>query len=168
MPYGPLERPRRSSGTAEFVLPANQQNWSRLGFASVNIYSQVGLFTLVGLDSKNGILIVEFANKLQEQGRDKLHAIVEACGTRLRPILMTSVATVSGHFLLMSVTGPDAEARNSIGRVLVPGMVIGTFFTLFVVPAIYLFLAKNHSKDRERRGEAPPETEERKLQPALA
>jgi multidrug efflux pump len=138
-----------------------------LGFTSINIYSQVGLITLVGLVSKNGILIVEFANKLQEQGRDKLHAIVEACGTRLRPILMTSVATVSGHFLLMFVTGPGAGARNSIGRVLVPGMVIGTFFTLFVVPAIYLFLAKNHSKDRERRGEAP-DKEERKLQPALA
>jgi multidrug efflux pump len=139
-----------------------------LGFASVNIYSQVGLITLVGLVSKNGILIVEFANKLQEQGRDKLHAIIEACGTRLRPILMTSIATISGHFLLMFVTGPGAGARNSIGRVLVPGMFIGTFFTLFVVPAIYLFLAKNHSKDRERRGEAPPESEERKLQPALA
>ena len=138
-----------------------------LGFTSINIYSQVGLITLVGLVSKNGILIVEFANKLQEQGRDKLHAIVEACGTRLRPILMTSVATVSGHFLLMFVTGPGAGARNSIGRVLVPGMVIGTFFTLFVVPAIYLLLAKNHSKDRERRGEAP-DKEERKLQPALA
>jgi multidrug efflux pump len=122
---------------------------------------------LVGLVSKNGILIVEFANKLQEQGRDKLHAIVEACGARLRPILMTSVATVSGHFLLMFVTGPGAGARNSIGRVLVPGMIIGTFFTLFVVPSIYLFLAKNHSKDRERRGETP-KTEERKLQPALA
>jgi multidrug efflux pump len=80
---------------------------------------------------------------------------------------MTSVATVSGHFLLMFVTGPGAGARNSIGRVLVPGMVIGTFFTLFVVPAIYLLLAKNHSKDRERRGEAP-DKEERKLQPALA
>ena len=138
-----------------------------LGFTSINIYSQVGLITLVGLISKNGILIVEFANKLQEQGRDKLHAIVEACGTRLRPILMTSIATISGHFLLMFVTGPGAGARNSIGRVLVPGMIIGTFFTLFVVPAIYLFLAKNHSKDRARRGEAP-EAEERKLQPALA
>src|SRR5258708_5216829 len=138
-----------------------------LGFTSMSIYSQLGLITLVGLVSKNGILIVEFANKLQEQGRDKLHAIVEACGARLRPILMTSVATVSGHFLLMFVTGPGAGARNSIGRVLVPGMIIGTFFTLFVVPSIYLFLAKNHSKDRERRGETP-KTEERKLQPALA
>jgi multidrug efflux pump len=67
----------------------------------------------------------------------------------------------------MFVTGPGAGARNSIGRVLVPGMVIGTFFTLFVVPAIYLFLTKNHSKDRDRRGQAPPKTEERKLQPAL-
>src|SRR5258706_5060229 len=133
---------------------------------TLNHFQQLNSFTISGANGF-GALIDEFANKLQEQGRDKLHAIVEACGTRLRPILMTSVATVSGHFLLMFVTGPGAGARNSIGRVLVPGMIIGTFFTLFVVPSIYLFLAKNHSKDRERRGETP-KTEERKLQPALA
>jgi multidrug efflux pump len=80
---------------------------------------------------------------------------------------MTSVATVSGHFPLLLVTGPGAAARNSIGWVLVTGMIIGTFFTLFVVPSFYLILAKNHSKDRERRGDTPVEAE-RKLEPALA
>lgn len=138
-----------------------------LGYTSVNIYSQVGLITLVGLVSKNGILIVEWANRLQEEGRDKFNAILEAAGTRLRPILMTSVATVAGHFPLILVTGPGAGARNSIGWVLVTGMVIGTTFTLFVVPSVYLILAKNHSKDRQRRGEIEPEAE-RKLEPALA
>jgi multidrug efflux pump len=113
-----------------------------LGFTTLNIYSQVGLITLVGLVAKNGILIVEFANHLQEQGKDKLAAVVEAASTRLRPILMTSAATVMGHFPLVLASGPGAGARNSIGIVLVTGMVIGTVFTLFVVPAIYLAVAK--------------------------
>lgn len=117
-----------------------------LGFTTRNIYSQVGLITLVGLVSKNGILIVEFANKLQEQGYDKLRAVIEAAGTRLRPILMTSVATVMGHFPLVLASGPGAKARNSIGIVLVTGMIIGTCFTLFVVPAIYMLVARNHAK----------------------
>ena len=138
-----------------------------LGNTSINIYSQVGLITLTGLVSKNGILIVEWANRLQEEGLDKFNAILEAAGTRLRPVLMTSVATVSGHFPLLLVTGPGAAARNSIGWVLVTGMIIGTCFTLFVVPSFYLILAKNHSKDRERRGDTPVEAE-RKLEPALA
>jgi len=138
-----------------------------LGNTSINIYSQVGLITLTGLVSKNGILIVEWANRLQEEGLDKFSAILEAAGTRLRPVLMTSVATVSGHFPLLLVTGPGAAARNSIGWVLVTGMIIGTCFTLFVVPSFYLILAKNHSKDRERRGDAQPEAQ-RKLEPALA
>ena len=116
--------------------------FSFLGFTTLNIYSQVGLITLVGLVSKNGILIVEFANHLQEQGRRKLDAVIEAAGTRLRPILMTTAATVVGHFPLVLATGPGAGARNSIGIVLVSGMVIGTFFTLFVVPAIYLLVAR--------------------------
>ncbi len=118
-----------------------------LGKTSINIYSQVGLITLVGLVSKNGILIVEFANKLQEEGKDKLQAVIEAAGTRLRPILMTSVATVVGHFPLVLATGPGAAARNSIGIVLVTGMIIGTAFTLFVVPAIYMVVARNHQHD---------------------
>jgi multidrug efflux pump len=115
-----------------------------LGLTTVNIYSQVGLITLVGLVAKNGILIVEFANHLQQRGREKWDAIVEASQTRLRPILMTSAATICGHFPLVLVTGPGAEARNSIGIVLVAGMAIGTVFTLFVVPALYLIIAARH------------------------
>jgi multidrug efflux pump len=118
--------------------------FSFLGLTSLNIYSQIGLITLVGLVSKNGILIVEFANKLQEQGRDKLQAVIEASTTRLRPILMTSAATVMGHLPLVFATGPGAGARNSIGIMLVTGMVIGSAFTLFVVPAIYVLVAKRH------------------------
>ncbi|MCX6938245.1 MAG: efflux RND transporter permease subunit [Verrucomicrobia bacterium] len=114
---------------------------------TLNIYSQVGLVTLVGLVAKNGILIVEFANTLQEQGKAKLAAVRESAITRLRPVLMTSVATVAGHFPLTLVTGPGAEARNSIGLVLVGGMAIGTIFTLFVVPSLYMLIAKDHSHD---------------------
>ncbi|MBJ6726685.1 efflux RND transporter permease subunit [Geomesophilobacter sediminis] len=119
---------------------------------TLNIYSQVGLVTLVGLVSKNGILIVEFANKLQLQGRAKLEAVREAAMTRLRPILMTTAATIAGHFPLTLVTGPGAAARNSIGLVLVGGMFVGTLFTLFAVPSIYMLIARDHSKDRERMG----------------
>ena len=117
--------------------------FSFLGATSINIYSQVGLITLVGLIAKNGILIVEFANNLQEGGLDKWHAILAASGTRLRPILMTTAATVMGHTPLILASGPGAGARNSIGIVLVSGMVIGTLFTLFVVPSIYLLVSKN-------------------------
>jgi multidrug efflux pump len=116
--------------------------FSFLGLTTLNIYSQVGLITLVGLVAKNGILIVEFANHLQESGLDKLRAIVEAAGTRLRPILMTTAATVVGHFPLVLATGPGAGARNSIGIMLVSGMIIGTLFTLFVVPSIYVLVAR--------------------------
>ena len=115
-----------------------------LGLTTINIYSQVGLITLVGLVAKNGILIVEFANHLQEQGANKLDAILEASKTRLRPVLITSAATVLGHFPLVIVEGPGAMARNSIGIVLVAGMLIGTFFTLFVVPALYVIFAASH------------------------
>jgi multidrug efflux pump len=111
---------------------------------SFNIYSQVGLVTLVGLVSKNGILIVQFANELQRKGRKKLDAVAEAARIRLRPILMTSVATVAGHFPLTLVTGAGAAARNSIGLVLVGGMTIGTIFTLFIVPSLYMLIAKEH------------------------
>jgi multidrug efflux pump len=116
--------------------------FSFLGFTSLNIYSQVGLITLVGLVAKNGILIVEFANHLQESGKAKLQAILEASETRLRPILMTTAATVVGHFPLVIATGPGAGARNSIGVMLVSGMIIGTLFTLFVVPSIYMLIAR--------------------------
>lgn len=114
---------------------------------TLNIYSQVGLVTLIGLVAKNGILIVEFANQLQRQGLEKLAAIQEASLTRLRPILMTSAATIAGHFPLTLVSGPGAEARNSIGLVLVGGMFIGTIFTLFVVPSIYMLVARDHRKE---------------------
>jgi multidrug efflux pump len=116
--------------------------FSFLGFTSLNIYSQVGLITLVGLVAKNGILIVQFANHLQETGMEKLGAVIEAAGTRLRPILMTTAATVVGHVPLVFATGPGAGARNSIGIMLVSGMIIGSFFTLFVVPSIYVLLAR--------------------------
>jgi multidrug efflux pump len=136
-------------------IPFFTDGWT----TTLNVYSQVGLVTLVGLVSKNGILIVEFANKLQEAGHSKLEAVKEAAVTRLRPILMTSVATVAGHFPLTLVTGPGAEARNSIGLVLVAGMAIGTAFTVFFVPAIYLLIARDHRAEKrvgaeEARGEA--------------
>jgi multidrug efflux pump len=118
--------------------------FSWLGFTTINIYSQVGLITLVGLVAKNGILIVEFANTLQERGLAKLDALREAALTRLRPVLMTSAATVFGHLPLVLVSGPGAEARNSIGTVLVTGMVIGTVFTLVVVPVFYMLIARDH------------------------
>jgi multidrug efflux pump len=120
--------------------------WTHGWTTTMNIYSQVGLVTLVGLVSKNGILIVEFANKLQEKGLSKREAIHEAAMTRLRPVLMTSGATIAGHFPLTLVSGAGALARNSIGLVLVGGMTIGTMFTLFVIPSIYMLIARDHSK----------------------
>jgi multidrug efflux pump len=123
---------------------------------TLNVYSQVGLVTLVGLVSKNGILIVEFANKLQEEGQTKLEAVKNAAMTRLRPVLMTSVATVCGHFPLTLVTGPGAAARNSIGLVLVAGMAIGTAFTLFFVPAIYVLIARDHRAEAAAAEETMP------------
>ena len=131
-----------------------------LGATTLNIYSQIGLITLVGLVAKNGILIVEFANNLQEQGRDKLHAVIEAASTRLRPILMTTAATVMGHMPLVFAKGPGAGARNSIGITLVSGMIIGSVFTLFFVPAIYVLVARKRTKAEtfEENGEkAAPE-----------
>ncbi|HEY5934168.1 MAG TPA: efflux RND transporter permease subunit [Kofleriaceae bacterium] len=114
---------------------------------TLNIYSQVGLVTLVGLVSKNGILIVQFANAEQVAGKSKLEAVREACRIRFRPILMTMAATVAGHFPLTLVEGPGAAARNSIGLVLVGGMTVGTIFTLFILPSVYVLLARDHSKD---------------------
>ena len=121
--------------------------WTKGWTTTMNIYSQVGLVTLVGLISKNGILIVEFANKLQMRGLSKQAAVLEASMTRLRPILMTTGATIAGHFPLTLVSGAGAAARNSIGLVLVGGMAIGSLFTLFVIPCIYMLVAKDHSKD---------------------
>jgi multidrug efflux pump len=133
--------------------------FSFLGFTSLNVYSQVGLITLVGLVAKNGILIVQFANHLQETGMDKLRAVIEAATTRLRPILMTTAATVVGHLPLVFAKGPGAGARNSIGIMLVSGMIIGTMFTLFVVPSIYVLVARTHrATAEEEREDAVPET----------
>ena len=123
--------------------------WTAGWTTTMNIYSQVGLVTLVGLVSKNGILIVEFANSLQRQGRAKREAVRTAAMTRLRPILMTTGATIAGHFPLTLVSGAGAQARNSIGLVLVGGMAIGTLFTLFVVPSIYMLVARDHTRDAE-------------------
>jgi len=127
---------------------------------SLNIYSQVGLVTLVGLISKNGILIVQFANELQRQGMEKLAAIAQAARIRLRPIMMTTVATVAGHFPLTLVTGAGAAARNSIGLVLVGGMTIGTIFTLFIVPSLYMLIAKEHREKSLAETEEEPIPEE--------
>ena len=133
------------AGSVPLALSA-ALTFSFLGLTTLNIYSQVGLITLVGLVSKNGILIVQFANHLQEEGRDKLQAVIEAAGTRLRPILMTTAATVFGHLPLVFASGPGAGARNSIGIMLVSGMIIGTAFTLFIVPSIYMLVAKRHAR----------------------
>lgn len=111
--------------------------WIFLGATTLNIYSQVGLVTLVGLVAKNGILIVEFANKLVHTGRTRREAAIAAAVGRLRPILMTTAATVVGHLPLVFASGAGAGARNSIGITLVSGMVIGTALTLFVVPVLY-------------------------------
>jgi len=137
--------------------------FSFLGLTSINIYSQVGLITLVGLVSRNGILIVQFANHLQETGKDKLSAVLEAAGTRLRPILMTTAATVMGHLPLVFARGPGAGARNSIGIMLVTGMIIGTCFTLFVVPSIYVLVARTHRRIDAVEDEVPAD-----LEPATA
>ncbi len=118
----------------------------KYGGGTMNIYSQVGLVTLVGLITKNGILIVEFANQLQEQGRSRFDAVIEAAALRLRPILMTTAAMVLGALPLAMATGAGAESRNQIGLVIVGGLSLGTLLTLFVVPTAYTILARDRSK----------------------
>ncbi|MHB1046389.1 MAG: efflux RND transporter permease subunit [Thermoanaerobaculia bacterium] len=140
--------------------------FSFLSFTSLNVYSQVGLITLVGLVAKNGILIVEFANKLQETGTDKVKAVVEAASTRLRPVLMTTAATIMGHLPLVFASGPGAGARNSIGIVLVTGMFIGTAFTLLVVPSIYVLVARTRGAEETESEVAGSEPEGPGLVPA--
>ena len=115
-----------------------------LGFTTLNVYTQVGLVTLMGLISKHGILIVEFANELQAAGRSKLDAIIEASSVRLRPILMTTAAMVLGVVPLVIASGAGAAGRQSMGIVIFTGLSIGTLFTLFVVPAMYLFIGADH------------------------
>ncbi|HVW71357.1 MAG TPA: efflux RND transporter permease subunit [Steroidobacteraceae bacterium] len=119
-----------------------------LGAATLNIYTQVGLVTLLGLVSKHGILIVQFANELQRSGRSKLEAIEEAAGVRLRPILMTTAAMVLGVLPLVIATGAGAAGRRSMGIVLFTGMSIGTLFTLFVVPAVYVMIGADHGHEK--------------------
>jgi multidrug efflux pump len=132
-------------------MPNPQMQFFTDGFSStLNIYSQVGLVTLMGLIARNGILVVEFANRLQEEGLSKIEAVRQAAVVRLRPVLMTSIATVAGHTPLIFASGAGAHARNSIGVVLVFGIAIGTIFTLFVLPSVYVLLAKDHHLDKQR------------------
>jgi len=120
-----------------------------------NVFSQIGLVTLVGLITKHGILIVEFANQLQEKGRDRLNAVIEAAGLRLRPILMTTGAMVLGALPLAIAHGAGAESRQQIGWVIVGGMSFGTLLTLFVIPTVYSFLGQVHRAKEEPLGPSP-------------
>ncbi|HYB57021.1 MAG TPA: efflux RND transporter permease subunit, partial [Alphaproteobacteria bacterium] len=124
-----------------------------LGGATLNIYTQVGLVTLMGLISKHGILIVEFANEQQRQGKSKRAAIESAAGIRLRPILMTTAAMVLGVVPLLIAGGAGAVSRFDMGLVIFAGLSIGTIFTLFVVPAVYMMIATDHAKAREAADE---------------
>jgi multidrug efflux pump len=126
-----------------------------LGFTSLNIYTQVGLVTLMGLVSKHGILIVQFANELQRAGRTKRQAIEEAAGVRLRPILMTTAAMVLGVVPLVIASGAGAAGRHAMGIVIFAGLSIGTLFTLFVVPAMYMLLGADHHRETVTRGALP-------------
>jgi multidrug efflux pump len=136
-----------------------------LGFASVNIYTQVGLITLIGLIAKNGILIVEFANQLQQRERvPKREAVERAAAIRLRPILMTTVAMIVAMVPLLTAHGPGAVSRFDIGLVIATGLGIGTLFTLWVVPAVYVLMARDHAAAAEA---AERETGEREA-PAVA
>ena len=137
-----------------------------LGAGSINIYTQIGLVTLIGLITKHGILMVEFANKLQEEEHySRREAIEHAAGVRLRPILMTTAAMVVGMIPLILASGAGARSRFDIGLVIAAGMSIGTLFTLFVTPAVYSFIARDHSKDRAKTAgpdlEGPPHAEPR-------
>ncbi|MFA7592306.1 MAG: efflux RND transporter permease subunit [Thiohalobacteraceae bacterium] len=122
-----------------------------MGLATINIYTQVGLITLIGLITKNGILIVEFANQLQiHEGLDKRAAVEKASSIRLRPILMTTVSMIVAMFPLLTASGPGAVSRFDIGLVVATGLGVGTLFTLFVVPAVYLVLARDHARAAAR------------------
>jgi multidrug efflux pump len=139
-------------------IPAPIPYWTDGWTTTLNIYSQVGLVTLVGLIARNGILVVEFANKLQEQGLSKLDAVRQASSIRLRPVLMTSIATIAGHTPLIFADGAGAGARNAIGLVLVCGMAIGTIFTLYVLPSVYMLLARDHSHLTDTEAELANQT----------
>jgi len=125
---------------------------------TLSIYSQVGLITLVGLITKHGILIVEFANQLQQQGKSKLEAVLDAATLRLRPILMTTGAMVLGSVPLSLASGAGAESRSQIGWVIVGGLTLGTVLTLFVIPAVYLLLARKRERPVDATEPIPPAT----------
>ena len=120
-----------------------------VGGASLNIYTEVGLVTLIGLISKHGILIVQFANDQQREGKAKRESIEAAATIRLRPILMTTAAMVLGVVPLVLASGAGAEGRFNMGLVIMTGISIGTLFTLFVVPAMYMFLATDRAKQQK-------------------
>ena len=135
-----------------------------MGYATINIYTQIGLVTLIGLITKHGILMVEFANEIQvRQGFDRRTAIEEAARIRLRPILMTTAAMVVGLIPLLFATGAGANSRFSLGLVIVVGMLIGTFFTLLVLPTMYTFFARDH----RAAGQSPRAAELAALEDAM-
>ena len=122
------------------------------GAATINIYTQIGLITLIGLISKHGILIVEFANKLQEHDKmDKVEAIKHAAAIRLRPILMTALAMIFGVVPLLIASGAGAVSRFNVGLVIFMGLLIGTFFTLFMVPTMYTLIGQDRVKGMEKK-----------------
>ncbi len=142
------------------LLPLNVLG--TFGMASINIYTQIGLVTLIGLISKHGILMVEFANRLQEeQGMGRREAIEHAAGVRLRPILMTTAAMVAGMLPLILAAGAGARSRFDIGLVIGSGMAIGTLFTIFVTPVVYTFLARDHAREAADRAALAPVKEAR-------
>ena len=136
----------------KFAGPPGCRSLTEGWTTTLNIYSQVGLVTLVGLDLEERNPDRRVRQRSAGAGMTKIEAVKEAALTRLRPILMTTVATVAGHFPLTFVSGPGAAARNSIGRTLVTGMAVGTFFTLFFVPVIYLLIARDHRAEAEAGG----------------
>jgi hydrophobe/amphiphile efflux-1 (HAE1) family protein len=127
-----------------------------MGAGSINIYTQIGLVTLIGLITKHGILMVEFANRLQEEGMGRREAIEHAAGVRLRPILMTTAAMVVAMIPLIIANGAGARSRFDIGLVIAAGMSVGTLFTLFVTPAVYTLLARDHTRERQAAGKTAP------------
>ena len=130
------------------LLCLNALSIFQVNGATLNIYTQVGLVTLIGVISKHGILIVEFANRLQEEGMAKREAIEEAASVRLRPVLMTTAALVIAMLPLLLASGPGASARFSMGLVIASGMTIGTLFTLYVLPAVYLYMGRDVAASR--------------------
>jgi multidrug efflux pump len=137
-----------------------------LGVSTLNIYTQVGLITLVGLITKHGILMVEFANQRRAEGEPKRQAIVDAARVRLRPILMTTAAMVTGVLPLIIASGAGAKARFSIGLVIASGMAIGTLFTLFVLPMFYTYIAKSDAAMARRKEQSHDEIVVERAAPA--